>query len=78
MHALLLETGWEGEKISRSIFDAAWGNVGVVGDSLRNHIATGEALGLWARSDGGTRRGTIRVLPTTSRQDLPSVSPATA
>lgn len=77
MHQLLTETGWQGEKMSRGIFDAAFAAVGIVGENTRLHIATGEALGLWSRSDGGTRRGTIRILPSRA-QDVPSVAPAIA
>jgi hypothetical protein len=62
-HETLTEAGWSGKKMPRSIFDSGLAlYLDVAGNHLLRHIAAGEALGLWVRSDGGTRRGTIRIL----------------
>jgi len=75
IHELLAETGWINQKMPREVFDSAIAlYLGVVGDNARIHISAGETLGLWTRSNGGTRRGTIRILasqPQVAPQALP-------
>lgn len=68
MHQALTEAGWTGEKVPREIVDAAFAMIGVAGENARLHIVTGEGFGLWARTDGGTRRGSVRIHPSRAQE----------